>query len=390
MIASCAIGMGVSWNIANVGAVAAPIADHYSIGLAAVGLFTAVLFAAELGSMTAVGPLVRLRGARFVGAAALALCVAGNLATLAVDGVAPALALRFVVGVGVGLGFVGGTTYVQQAGGGALAQGIYGGLSLGTGGLAVATIPSLEAAFGWQAPFVSAAAIGAIALALLPLGPDIRTAPGLDESNFMRLLGDRRLLRFAAVQSAAFGLGIVLSNWVVTLLTHRGDYSPEAAGLIGALILVVGVVGRPAGGVVAHMRPAWSETLVGTALLLGGAGTALLSLAPAPGLAVVGALAVGLGAGLPFGPIVAGLGRTFSSSPGTAFGAMNLYALVLIVIGSPLLGLSFTLPGEGLIGFLAAAAYWLLAAVVRPGDSLLDPAGQGDIAETGSPGPARS
>ncbi|MQA75183.1 MAG: MFS transporter [Solirubrobacterales bacterium] len=123
MAAACAIGMAVSWNIADVGAVAEPIADHYGVALATVGLFTTVLFFAELASMAALGRLVERHGAKLLGLGALGLCAIGNLLTLAVDGIVAALVLRFVVGIGVGLGFVGGTTYVQHVGGGPLAQG---------------------------------------------------------------------------------------------------------------------------------------------------------------------------------------------------------------------------------------------------------------------------
>ena len=79
LAAAAAVGVGVSWNIADAGAVAEPLAAHYAVGLAVVGLFTAVLFVAELGSMAAIGPLVGAHGAKLVGLAALAICVVGNL-----------------------------------------------------------------------------------------------------------------------------------------------------------------------------------------------------------------------------------------------------------------------------------------------------------------------
>ena len=37
-----------------------------------------------------------------------------------------------------------------------------------------------------------------------------------------------------------------------------------------------------------------------------------------------------------------------------------------MVIGTPLVGLTFSLPGAGLIGFVAAAACWALAALAVP------------------------
>lgn len=371
MVAAYASGVGVTWNIANVGPVADAVAGHYGIALATVGLFTAVLFAAEIVSMPVIGRLTVRFGAKSVGLLALGLCIVGNLLTLVGGGITIALILRFVVGLGVGLGFVGGTTYVQQMGGGSLAQGLFGGMSLAAGGIAVAVVPLYEDVLGWQAPFITGAIVGAVALLGILVGPSTRSTTGEQEHGFVRLLGDRNLLRFGAVHAASFGLAIVLSNWVVTLLTRRAGHDLETAGLIGSLILFVGVVARPGGGLYTHMRPAHTRTVVQLSLVLGGIGTAVLGMAPPTGVATLGAVLVGVAAGIPFGPCVAGLGRTFPRAPGTAFGAMNFYVQVMIMLGTPLMGLTFSLPGDGLLGFVAAAAFWLFAAVVTPGSELL-------------------
>lgn len=364
--------MGVSWNLASVGAAAEPVADHYGIALATVGLFTTSLFLAELLSMAAVGALVRRYGARLVGLGALALCAAGNLVTLAVDGIALALALRFVLGFGVGLGFVGGTVYVQHAGGGPFAQGLYGGLSLGAAGLAVAVVPALAGAIGWEAPFASGLAIAAIASALVAAGPDSRPEAAGDPWGFLRLLGNGRVLRFAVLYAAAFGLAIVLSNWVVTLLVRRSGFSEESAGLVGALILVAAIAGRPGGGAYAHMRPERTRALLVLAIALGAIGTLALGLGLPVVPAAIAALMVGFAGGLPFGPLADALSRAFPASAGAAFAAMNTYALLIVIVGTPLVGLTFALPGDGLIGFAAAAGYWLLALLALPGRALLE------------------
>jgi hypothetical protein len=43
-------------------------------------------------------------------------------------------------------------------------------------------------------------------------------------------------------------------------------------------------------------------------------------------------------------------------APGAAIGFVNLIAAATILAGTPLLGLSFSLPGNGRIGFAIAAA----------------------------------
>ena len=52
-------------------------------------------------------------------------------------------------------------------------------------------------------------------------------------------------------------------------------------------------------------------------------------------------------------------------APGAAVGFVNMIAAVTILVGTPLLGLTFSLPGNGRIGFAAVAALCLLT-VLRP------------------------
>ena len=74
----------------------------------------------------------------------------------------------------------------------------------------------------------------------------------------------------------------------------------------------------------------------------------------------------GIAAGFPFAPAFAGAQRIRPDAPAAAVGAVNMAAAVTILVGTPLLGLSFSLPGDGRIGFLVVAAAWAAsAAVVR-------------------------
>lgn len=377
-IAACAIGVGSSWNIANVGPAADQVAAHYGVAVALIGFFTTVVFAAEFVSMSTIGRLLAAHSARRLGIAAVAVCVAGNLLSLLGGGIAVALALRLLVGVGVGYGFVCGTVYVQQLGGGALHQGLYGGVSLAAGGSAVAVVPALAGSLAWRSPFLFAAVAGAATLPLIFAGREIRPVAGRREVPFFRLLGDRTLIRFALIHSASFGLSIVLSNWVVNVLTGGGGYSSGVAGAIGAMILLIGIFSRPGGGAFVHLRPRSARALLGAMVIAGAAGSLLLGLAPALPLAVLASLLLGIACGAPFGTLVAGIGRVFPDSPGAAFAAMNTYALVLIIFGTPLVGLTLSLPGNGLIGFAGAAGFWLLAAMFLPAQRTLEPAAAGE------------
>jgi MFS family permease len=366
VVAACGLGMGVTWNVTNVGAVAQPLAAHYAVSLGAIALLTSTMFFAELASTFPAGRLVDRFGPKLIGVACLALTAAANGGLLLATDFTVAMVLRFVLGVAVGGGFLAGTAYIDRVGGSALTQGIYSSVSMAGSGIGLALIPSLEEALGWRAPYLSAIAVCVVAALALGAGPATAGHVRRGGARLRALMTDSRILRYAVVQSAAFGLGIVISAWVVTILERRGDVSGEAAGLIGALIFLVGIAGRPIGGWCVKRRPDLSRSLFAAGMLCGAAGTTLLCVAAPPVAAVAGGVLVGIATGLPFGATMTALGRAFPQAFGSAFGAVNTYAIGTIVIGTPLVGLTFSLPGAGLIGFAVMAVLWALAALAVP------------------------
>jgi nitrate/nitrite transporter NarK len=168
--------------------------------------------------------------------------------------------------------------------------------------------------------------------------------------------------------AATFGLSVVVGNWVATLLERGGGQSQEVAGAVAALTLLLGIVTRPLGGWLLRRRPDWTRTIVVGSLLACGVGSLLVAAAEPLALVVLGATMIGLAAGLPFAPAFLGAARTRPDAPATAIGFVNGSAALLIVVGSPLLGLAFSLPGDGRVGFVVAAAVWLLAILVVPSE----------------------
>lgn len=151
--------------------------------------------------------------------------------------------------------------------------------------------------------------------------------------------------------SSAAGRGA--GNWVVPLLERQGA-SSAAAGLAGGLVLFVGIVTRPAGGLLARGRQ--GRRLVALALMGVAAGAVLLSLDGPFGLSVLGALVLGLSAGLPFAAIFAAAQRARPDAPAGAASLVNACAVLTILVGTPLAGLAFELPGDGRLAFAAIAA----------------------------------
>jgi cyanate permease len=293
----------------------------------------------------------------------------GNVLALAVPFFAAGVAGRLVMGLGTGLGFVAGSEYVRATVGTASAQGLYGASGVGGGGLAVAIVPLAIPALGWRAPYVTALVFAALVLACLPLAPrdrgrrerrrEARTSVG-------EIVRDRRLYPLAIAHTASFGLSVIVGTWAVSLLQHDG-YGRRLAGAVAALTLLGGLVMRPVGGRILQRRPESTAGLLGGSMLLGAIGTLLLLPDIALSARVAGAAILGLAAGLPFAVAFTGGQVIRSDSPAAAVAFINSCATLLIVVGAPLVGLTFALPGHGRAGFLAIAALWALASLaLRP------------------------
>lgn len=352
--AGLAVGACLTWNVSNVGAVADPLASAYGVSVAAIGLLTTALFLTHLAVQLPAGRGADRFGARSVALVAIGAVVLGNGVLLVDDSFGLALMGRTIVGVGSGAGFVAGLDLVRAGGGGSILQGAYGGATMAGGGLALMVVPPLTEATGWRAAYASAAILALVA-----------TAPSLAARDLPRIghagawvLRDPHLLPLGVLQAATFGLAVVAGNWVVPLLERQGA-SAAAAGLVGGLILFIGIVTRPAGGLLARggrRRAIMALSLAGTA-----SGSALLALGDSFALSALGALVMGLSAGLPFATIFAAAQRTRPDAPGAAIALVNACGVLTILVGTPLAGLTFELSSDGRLAFAAIAALSALA-----------------------------
>src|SRR5439155_16431229 len=112
--------------------------------------------------------------------------------------------------------------------------------------------------------------------------------------------------------------------------------------------------------------PDLARRAVGASLAAGAVGTALLAVARPPEVAALGAALVGLAAGIPFAPVFTGAAVMRPDAPAAAVGLVNGAASAVILAGTPLLGLSFSLPGDGRAGFGVVAALWVGALLALP------------------------
>jgi cyanate permease len=363
-VAAGGVGLGLSagWNLSNVGAIAEGTARDYGVSLAVVGLFTTALFVMHGAMQLPAGRLTDRLGARRLGLAGLAIVTLCNAIALLEAAPALALAMRTLAGVGTAICFVAGSDYVRAAGGGAFAQGVFGAAGVGGGGLALAIVPQVARFADWRASFGTAAAVALVGSLALLVGPSDRhrARPEPAESPGS-LWTDRRLLRLAVVHAATFGLSVLIGDWVVTLLERAGGLSSGAAGLVGSLTLLLGIGSRPLGGWLLRARPEWTNRLVLGSIAAGAIGTAALVPARPIGLALAASAVIGIASGLPFAYVFGSVARVRPDAPAAAIGVANAYAVLVILVGNPLLGLAFTGDRDGRIGFAAVVGLWLAA-----------------------------
>jgi MFS family permease len=304
---------------------------------------------------------------------ALAACGAaalGNALLLADATLTVGIVGRLVVGVGSGAGFVAGLDLVRAARGGPVLQGLYGAATMAGGGLALVILPPLTDATGWRAPYATALVL-AVAAAVPLLAVRALERVGRARRGVLR---DPHLLPLGILQAATFGLAVIAGNWVVPLLERDGA-SSAVAGALGGLVLLAGIATRPLGGAVVHRWPGRRSFLVAVSLVAVTGGALMLAVRGPLWLSALGALALGLAAGFPFAVIFETVQRLRPDAPGAAVAVVNGCAVFAILVGTPLAGLAFDVPGDGAAAFAAIA---VLAAAALPFVARLAvPAGSG-------------
>ena len=365
IVAGLTVGACLTWNVSNVGAVADPLAVEYGVSLPAVGLLTTALFVTHLAVQLPAGRGADRLGARTVALAAIGVTLVGCALLLLDDSFALALVGRALVGAGSGAGFVAGIDLVRAGGGGPVLQGLYGGATMVGGGLALMIVPPLTEATSWRAPYWTAAA-----LALAAAVP-VLLAGGLPRVGHaaQRVLRDRRLVPLGILQAGTFGLAVIAGNWAVPLLERRGA-SAAGAGAAAGLILFAGIVTRPTGGWLAGREG--RKLTVALALVGVAVGAALLAVDGPLWLSGIAAAILGLSAGLPFAVVFAAAQRLRPDAPAAAISVVNASAILAILVGTPLAGLAFELPGDGSIGFVVIAVL-AAAALVALRSAELEP-----------------
>jgi MFS family permease len=360
--------LSTGWNFANVGPAAELLRDAYGTSLGAIGLLVSALVLVHTAMNIPAGRLADALGAPRVVLAGCAVMGAANGLAALTPSLGLAFAMRLLAGLGTATAFVGAADYVRVVTRSPLAQGIVGGGALGGAGLALAVVPLLEG-WGWRAPYLSSAIVAAVAGVVFLASPIRGLTParlGAPVASMRSLVGDARLYRVGVVHVFSMGTSVVVGTWVVTLLGREAGYGTREAGLVGSLVLLIGVVTRPAGGWVRHRYASRLRQVLQASLVVGGLGTVVLATAPPLPLAIVCCSVIGVAAGLPFAAAFDAAASLRPDAPAAAVGLVNMLANLFVLAVTPVVGVLLGLASGGRLAFVAVGVVWALAAFAVP------------------------
>lgn len=362
LLAACAVGFASACSYTNHAPLAPALIAQFHFTQAMAGFLTTGLFLSHGLMQVPGGHLADRFGARRMAAWSLALVCAGNLGIALAGSYGQLLFWKIFAGVGTGTCFVSGARYLAARLAGPrlhLAQGYYGGSILLGSGFVIFALPQVLAAFGWRGAFVATAIIELIAMLMWLRAAQPVEAPAHAHTSLASIAGDKQLWLLGVMQMASFGLVIVTGSWIVMLLRESLGLEPRQAGVAGSMVLMLGIGSRPAGGaLVARLgvRPVlvWS-------LLMTAAGCLLLFQADSLAAALAGIVLAGVGCGLPFAALFNRAAALYPGRAGAAMGLVNLFGIVMILAGAPLVGLVADRSGSFRSSFAALAAFALAA-----------------------------
>lgn len=368
VICACAVAFAYSANYTNHAPLAPALMREFGFNQALAGLLTTGIFLTHAGMQIPGGHLVDRLGAKRVLLVALLWVAAANLGLAFAGAYWQLLACKIFAGFGTGVCFVGGARYTHAVAAGPrlnLAQGLFGGsVQLGAG-FVILAVPRLYLLAGWRAAFlVSGGMALAAAVIWLAAAPEVAPSPSLP-GRFREMLFAPQLWLLGVAQMATFGISLVVGSWVVIVLTKALKVPATEAGLIGSLVLLLGIVSRPAGGIMRKhigIRP----LIAGSLLMIALGCFAFVPSSISLGVAVTAVILIGVGVGLPYAAMFSRAGALFPGRAGAAMGLVNMLGIVMILGGAPLVGHLADLSGNFRTSFIALGGFSVLACAVVP------------------------
>jgi len=168
--------------------------------------------------------------------------------------------------------------------------------------------------------------------------------------------------------AAGFGMGVAASSWITVFLLREFALPLALSGVLGSLLLVLAFLTRPLGGLLVTRGPLPTKTVMRAGDLAVVSGVALLALPGRPlAVALIGALVLGVGVGLPYAAVFNTAAASLLSAPGQAQGLAAIGGTAGVMIGAPVMGFAVQTWGfaaawafVGLVGTVALAGTLLM------------------------------
>ena len=355
----------VGWNCGNVGPVVGSLQREFDIGLGEVGLLSGTFFFAG----SAVGSLAGAALARSIRVmagiwACCVLSIVGNLIFAAGDSVGVLAVGRVFAGLGFGLAAVFVPAYARAVGGVRMV-GLFGaGLTLGVAAALFLGSVLEGADVSWRVAFLITAALGAIALPILP-NERIEIPRTADEGEGLvgECLANQAWWRVQLLGLTTLTIPLVVGAWLVHfLITGYGMSAAEAGALAFGLFGLSAVMRDLAGRMTASGDSPSLLVIVG--LGLGAGGLFLLGVGESTLVAVVSLALIGVGLSLPYPLYYDEAERVLPDRPIGSLGLMQVGTGIFPIPVIPAFGAALA-SGDADLAFAGLAAFAVLTLVLN-------------------------
>lgn len=361
------LGFIFSANYTNHGPMIPTLVKDLSITLALAGFFTTATFFTHGLLQMPGGWLGDRLGGKTVAAIGLAIITVTNVMNGLSDTYTEIMVWKFITGIGTGCAFVGGLRYVPTFFAGKeiqLAQGVYGGSILLGSGFVIYGIPQLLLTLGWHGVFFTTGSMaGAFLVLWLLFAPATPSSGVTKKIDWGYVIGGRNVWLLGLAQLGSFGTIIATGVWINTLLIKSVHLDPKVAGMAGSLVLLLGIISRPLGGIVLDKK--WmtpKQLLIGAHALLA-IGFVAIAYSDTFLMAFLGIVFIGFVAGLPFAGIFNFAAYSCPKNPGLAMGFVNMFGAWGVMVLPPIIGRMVDVSGSFVSGFYVLSGVALLGCV---------------------------
>ena len=367
LICACAVGFAYSCNYTNHAPLIPILIQQFGFTKAMAGLLTTAMFFTHAAVQIPSGHLADKYGGRNIIGIGLMIVIAGNVGITFSNNYIALLLWKTFVGFGTGTSFIAGARYISQlmpAKELPKAQGYFGASILLGSGFVIFIIPRIAQVSSWQTAFLSTGSLAAFVLIIWFLLSPKPVPKGYSSTKLSVLLLHPQLWVLGIVQMASFGLVIVIGSWITLLLKQQILIAkPLLISFVASLVILIGVITRPVGGVL--VTKIGARKLLQISFLLNTIGCLLLAYVGSSLLAALLAIVLlGIGCGLPYATIFNRATVLFPGRAGAAKGLVNMIGVIMIMVGTPLVGYVVDSSGQFTNAFIALAGLSLVVFII--------------------------